>query len=208
MECYLGEIRMFAGTFAPKDWAFCNGQILISKQYPALYSILGAIYGGDGNTTFALPDLRGKVPLNIGGESYQVPNTTIKHTLGKKSGNETITLSELQIPAHQHTIKSSGDGNSTANLKAYNGVGNTNDPSVAKSIASKTGSAMSSVSALSTNNPTTTINGAVTGIQGGGSAIPSNTETTGGNQPISIMQPYLGINFIICIDGIYPEKSQ
>ncbi|MGM0712497.1 tail fiber protein [Brevibacillus parabrevis] len=93
-ESYLGEVRMFAGNFAPQGWALCNGQLLSIAENEALFALLGTTYGGDGQTTFALPDLQGRVPVH--------PNTT--YARGSKSGSETVTLVSNQLPVHTHTV--------------------------------------------------------------------------------------------------------
>jgi microcystin-dependent protein len=94
---FIGEIRMFGGNFAPLGWAFCNGQILAISQYDALFALIGTTYGGDGQTTFALPDLRGRIPIHAGTGPGLSPRT-----LGESSGMETVTLSVNQLPAHDH----------------------------------------------------------------------------------------------------------
>ena len=99
VETFLGEIRMFAGNFAPKGWAFCQGQLLLIAQNQALFSLLGTTYGGNGTTTFALPDLRGRVPVGFG----QGPGLSNKY-LGQQFGTETVTLTTAQMPAHSHTV--------------------------------------------------------------------------------------------------------
>jgi microcystin-dependent protein len=99
---YLGEIRMFAGNFAPSGWALCNGQILAIAQYDLLYNLLGTTYGGDGVTTFALPDLRSRVPVHWG----QAPGLS-NYTLGEVAGNETVTLTVTQLPVHTHAAGAS-----------------------------------------------------------------------------------------------------
>ena len=98
-EAYIGEIRMFAGNFAPRNWALCNGQLLQISQNQALFSILGTTYGGDGRTTFALPDLRGRVAIHNGDGPGLSPKT-----LGQKGGTETETLSTDQMPEHTHDL--------------------------------------------------------------------------------------------------------
>jgi microcystin-dependent protein len=98
-EPFLGEIRMFGGNFAPRGWAFCNGQILPIAQNTALFSLLGTTYGGNGQTTFALPDLRGRVPMHWG----QGPGLTPR-SLGETSGSENVTLLSNQMPAHTHSL--------------------------------------------------------------------------------------------------------
>ncbi len=103
-EPFLAEIRIVGFNFAPRGWAFCDGQILPINQNQSLYSLLGTTYGGDGRTTFALPDLRSRVPIHTGGS-----NGT-SHTLGSKAGQETHTLTVSEIPQHTHSIQASSDG--------------------------------------------------------------------------------------------------
>lgn len=99
MDPFIGQIIMFAGNFAPQGWALCNGQLLPIAQYTALFSILGTTYGGDGRTTFALPDLRGRVPVHPG-QGTGLSN----YALGQQAGSETVTLSVNQMPIHGHTL--------------------------------------------------------------------------------------------------------
>lgn len=107
VEVFLGEIRMFAGNFAPTGWAFCQGQLLPIAQNQALFALLGTTYGGDGRTTFALPDLRGRVPVGFG----QGPGLSYKD-LGQQFGTETVTLTTAQMPAHSHTVNAvTSEGN-------------------------------------------------------------------------------------------------
>lgn len=102
-EPYVGEIRMFAGNFAPRGWAFCEGQLLAISQNDALFSLLGTIYGGDGRTTFGLPDLRGRIPVHAGSG----PGLSLRR-LGEKGGAEDVTLTVNQIPAHTHAANAQG----------------------------------------------------------------------------------------------------
>ena len=106
MEPFLGEIIMFAGNFAIRGWAFCNGQLLPINQNQALFSILGTTYGGDGRTTFALPDLRGRFPMHPG----QGPGLTSR-SLGQKGGSETNTITTNQLPSHHHVIEAKEEAN-------------------------------------------------------------------------------------------------
>lgn len=99
MEQFIGEIRMFGGNFAPKDWAFCDGQLLAISQNAALFSILGTTYGGNGQVTFGLPDLRGRVPMHAGSGPGLTPRN-----LGETAGTESVTLLSTQMPAHTHTV--------------------------------------------------------------------------------------------------------
>ncbi len=122
---FIGEIRMFGGTFAPRNWAFCEGQLLPISQNTALFSLLGTTYGGDGRTTFALPDLRGRAPIHHG-QGAGLSN----YTLGQRSGQETVTLTTNQLPSHNHSITASLDATISAgnvadadgNIMAPNGT--------------------------------------------------------------------------------------
>ncbi len=109
-EPFVGEIRMFAGNFAPRSWAFCDGQLLAVSQNDALFSLLGTIYGGDGRTTFGLPDLRGRVPVHAG----QGPGLS-QRRLGSQGGSEKVTLTVNQLPSHGHPLTGSSDNASDAN---------------------------------------------------------------------------------------------
>ncbi|ELK43120.1 MULTISPECIES: phage tail protein [Brevibacillus] len=107
MEPYVGEIRMFAGTYAPRGWAFCEGQLLSIAENELLFSVIGTTYGGDGMTTFGLPDLRGRVPVHMGTN----PSTQTAYPLGAMGGTETVVLQSGQLPTHTHTVNvSSTDG--------------------------------------------------------------------------------------------------
>src|SRR5262245_60083892 len=97
---FVAEIRLFAGNFAPRGWAFCNGQLLPISQNTALFSLLGTNYGGDGRSSFALPDLQGRVPLHAGNG----PGLSSRH-LGEAGGDDTITLTDAQMPAHSHSLR-------------------------------------------------------------------------------------------------------
>jgi microcystin-dependent protein len=104
---YLGEVRMFGGNFAPRGWALCDGRLLSIAQYSTLYALLGTIYGGDGTTTFALPDMRGRVPIHQG-----QGNGLTSRTIGEKAGTENVTLLVTQIPQHNHAAMASPDAGS------------------------------------------------------------------------------------------------
>jgi microcystin-dependent protein len=113
---FIGEIRMFGGNFAPVNWAFCNGQTLAIAQYDALFALIGTTYGGDGQSTFNLPDLRGRVPIHQGSG----------FVIGQLAGSEAVTLITAQIPAHSHTVAALGTANATSPANAVYG-GNTSD---------------------------------------------------------------------------------
>ncbi|MFF0830257.1 phage tail protein [Brevibacillus sp. NPDC003359] len=112
---YLGEIRMFSGDYPPKGWAFCNGQVILILDYPNLFSLIGTTYGGDGITTFALPDLQGRIPVHMGKGTL----SEYKYGLGKKDGAETVTLLMSQIPAHTHEVNAQSAGTTTDAANAY-----------------------------------------------------------------------------------------
>lgn len=170
-EPFVGEIRMFAGNFAPRGWAFCDGQLLATSQNDALFSLLGTIYGGDGNTTFGLPDMRGRVPVHAG----TGPGLSSRR-LGQKLGTENETLSVQQIPGHSHQLRASGN------------------------IASRT-SPQNNLLGKSTNADL------YTGDTPDGMMAGTAVNNTGGSQSHSNMQPYLCLNFIISLIGIYPSRS-
>ena len=174
MEAFIATILLFAGNFAPLDWAFCNGQLLQINQYSALYSLLGTTYGGDGRTTFALPDLRGRVPAGFGqGPGLQSIN------LGQQIGINTNTLTIAQMPLHSHTL----NANATATGRNLFPVPTNNYPAQ--------------------NQDTTGNYAATTDVVMNQQAISS----VGGNQSVNNMQPTLGLNYIICLQGIYPTRD-
>jgi microcystin-dependent protein len=178
MEGTIGEIRMFAGNFAPRTWAFCANQILPIAQNTALFSILGTTYGGNGQTTFALPDFRGRVAVGTG-QGPGLPNVT----LGELAGSQTATLTTNNMPAHNHALtgavtpQAATDGKLSNDATGrYIGPGNF--------FAAST--ELVPMAPL-TSNLTVGING--------------------GSQPFSIMPPYLGMNYIICLFGIFPSRD-
>lgn len=173
MDQFIGEIRLFAGNFAPRGWAFCNGQLLPLSQYQALYAILGIVYGGDGRTTFAIPDLRGRVPVHSG---YSEGPGVDKVEPGQKSGTNTNTLSIGNLPPHNHSIMAS------------NQPGTSGDPS--NNFPANSGSTDKEYAA----NANTVMNAQV-------------TSPTGAGQPVNNMQPYLGLNYIISLTGVYPSRD-
>lgn len=162
---FLGEIKLVGFNFAPLDWAFCDGQLLSIAQNTALFSILGTTYGGDGVTTFALPNLRGRVPLH--------PGTNV---LGTVSGAATVTLTSAEIPAHTHVLRAT---TSEANVLAPDGA----------TLAAAT----SQVYADQLSQPVALAAGALA--------------AAGGSQPHENMQPYLALNFVIALSGIFPSRS-
>ena len=163
---YVGEIRMFAGNFAPAGWMFCEGQLLPISEYETLFNLIGTTYGGDGQSTFALPDLRGRLPLHQGGG----------FVLAETGGAEEITLTVQQIAAHNHALLASlnNAGGSTVSGNVTGQVGATQIyREVAPAVA---------LSPLAMGN-------------------------TGGSQPHTNFQPYLCVDFIISLFGIFPSPT-
>lgn len=164
-EPYIGEIRMVGFNFAPVNWAFCNGQLLPISQYEALFALIGTTYGGDGQTTFALPNLQGRIPFHQGNS----------FVTGQLSGSETETLISTQMPAHTHPLAaSSAAGTQPAPTGGY--------------------WAQSSLEAYSTEAVAHQV-------------APTAIGSTGGSQPHDNMPPFLAINFVISLFGVFPSQS-
>jgi microcystin-dependent protein len=172
-ECFIGELRMFAGNFAPRSWALAQGQLMAIAQNTALFSILGTTYGGNGQTTFGLPDLRGRAPIGTG----QGPGFSDRQ-LGELGGSERQTLNTSQMPMHQHTL-----GVTTAPATSSKPSGGN------KVLAAVQGAGAYAAAATDTI------------------LSPASAGVAGGNQPFDIMPPYLGINYIICLEGIFPSRN-
>ena len=167
-EPFIGEIRVVSFTFAPKGWAFCNGQLLAINQNQALFSILGTTYGGNGQTTFALPNLQGNTPIHF------APN----HPLGEVGGTASVTLTAATVPPHQHTLSASAD---FADSSAPSG----------KVLGAKTRFAPAVFAAPANLVPMS----------------PASVQAVGGSQPHNNMQPYLTLNFVIALVGIFPSRN-
>jgi microcystin-dependent protein len=163
---YVGEIRMFAGNFAPAGWAFCSGQLLPISENETLFQLIGTTYGGDGESTFALPNLQSRVPIHQG-------NGFI---LGETGGVESVTLTVSQIPSHTHAMLASGDI--------------ANSPNPATNLVARSGQ----LQAFLNSNPSVAM-------------APQFIGPDGGSQPHTNIQPYLCINFIISLFGIFPPPS-
>lgn len=180
MDPTLSEIRIFAGNFAPLAWAFCNGALLSIAENTALFSLLGTTYGGDGQTTFALPDMRGRVPVGTG----QGPGLST-YDLGQVSGAENVTLITTQLPVHNH------GATATVTPKAnISGGGSQNSP----------GGGYFSIAAGDLYNVNHNNVGAATNFN-------LTVGLTGGSQPHNNMMPFLAMNYIIAVEGIYPSRS-
>jgi len=171
-EPFIGQICIYGFNFAPRGWAFCNGQILAIAQNTALFSLLGTTYGGNGQTTFALPNLQSRLPLHFGqGAGLS------SYSLGEVTGSENVTLLQTQLPAHNHlstTPATAADGNSI-------------DPAAGAVLGAginiyKVGAATIQMS-------------------------PTATSPTGNNQPVSVIQPILALNFCIALQGLFPSRN-
>jgi len=174
---FLGEIRMFAGNFNPRGWAFCSGQLLPIAQNDALYALLGTTYGGDGQNTFGLPDMLGRLPINQG----QGPGLST-YVLGQKAGTETVTLTQQQMPGHSHAFfATTATGSQPAPT-------NTSFP--ATLIGTATLYAIPGTSQL---------------VQGAMNA--NSITAVGGNQSHNNLMPSLAINFIIALEGVFPSRN-
>ena len=176
MEGYMAQIIMFAGNFAPRFWAFCQGQLLQINQNQALFSLLGTTYGGNGTTNFALPDFRDRCPLGMG----QGPGLSSVN-LGEISGSATQTISLANLPAHNHAA--------TMNVAVTSSIANTDEadgsiPAAGQSLYTSPAGASNSL-------------GGVSGI----------ISPSGGGQAVNIRQPYIGMNFVICLSGIFPSRN-
>ena len=173
-EPFLGEIRMVSFLFAPRGWAFCDGQLLSISQNTALFGLIGTTYGGDGRTTLGLPDLRGRFPVHAGGRTG--PGLTRRRS-GEKGGEENHTLTAGELPFHNHTLNcANGSGNQSSPVGAF--------PAVVNSLTIKPYSDGSGASM----NPLV--------ISGGGSS-----------QSHENMPPFLAINFVIALRGVFPSRN-
>ena len=179
-EPFLSEIRMMSFNFAPKGWAQCNGQFLPINQNQALFSLLGTTYGGNGQTTFALPDLRGRTPIHFGAG----------FTLGQAGGQEAHTITISEMPGHIHFVRA----NNTNGIAGVPGLTPESTKSVAQALVSLQGGGTTSAQIYGTGSPTTAMH-------------PATIGNTGGSQPHINMMPYLTISFCIALQGIFPSRN-
>jgi microcystin-dependent protein len=177
-EPFLAELRLFSFSTPPKGWALCNGQLLPINQNQALFSLLGTTYGGDGQTNFALPNLKGRVPIHSGDGN----------SLGEASGASAVTLSQAQMPTHTHTLQV---------RNAAPGVVNGNQGASNKYLAQ-------GLAIIGTGNQAVQIYGTA----GPNQALdPSSVSSVGGSQAHTNMQPYLTLNYCIALIGIFPSQN-
>jgi microcystin-dependent protein len=177
-EPYVGEIRMAGFNFAPVGWALCNGQLLAISQNPVLFTLVGTTYGGDGQSTFALPNLQGRIPINQG----QGPGLS-PYVIGQLAGSETVALVAAQLPQHGHSLRANGDAASSAN---------------------PTGDylARARIPSLASGGVPVYAPAAAAAAMNDGAIAPS-----GASQPHDNMMPFQCVNFIIALEGIFPSQN-
>jgi microcystin-dependent protein len=176
---YIGQIVIFAGNYAPAGWALCAGQLLPIQQNQALFSILGVTYGGNGQSNFALPDLRGRIPVQQG----QGPGLS-NYTLGEFAGAETVTLNSSQMPVHTHPLNATAaTGTLPSPVGAFTATGADSQGGTSTDFAP--------ASPVPTLAP----------------MAAASIGVAGGSQPVSVVQPYLALNFIIALVGIFPSRN-
>jgi len=200
MEGTIGEIRYFAGNFAPRSWSLCQGQEMSIAVYQALYTLLGTTYGGDGVTKFNLPDFRGRVGVGTGTAAGR---TTVP--LGALGGTETVTLLQTNLPAHTHTVTTTPI-NPGITVSVNNAQASTHSPTTGLSIASAgymaSGSFVPNLG-FNTLTPAVALNPGTVDL----STLAVVNTNAGGSLPHNNMQPFLAVNFIICIEGIFPSRN-
>jgi microcystin-dependent protein len=201
---YLGEIRMVGFNFAPNGWALCQGQIIAISQNSALFSLLGTYYGGNGVSTFQLPNLQGRSPVGAGAG---LGLSTIN--IGEMSGTENVTLTTSNLPQHTHAATVTGGGAVTGNIAipaststAAQTEGGT--PGVTTvlgpvSVAGRSGAL------YSTSTPDTTLKPFSVSLQAAAPTVQNGL--TGNNTPVALRNPYLGINFCIALEGVFPSRG-
>jgi microcystin-dependent protein len=180
---FIGEVRLFAGNFAPRSWAFCDGQLLAISANSALFSIIGTTYGGDGRTTFALPDLRGRLAVHAGGSAG--PGLE-KVPMGAKFGTEATTLNVNQLPSHTHSL--------TIDMKASDAEANRENPT--NNILAK-------------DKGKNTYNKAAANVDMASESLVVTIDSAGGTPPASFdnRQPSLVLRYVICLNGTFPSRS-
>ncbi|MDM1548515.1 phage tail protein [Empedobacter falsenii] len=191
-EAYIGEVRLFAGNFAPRNWAFCQGQLMAISQNTALFSILGTTYGGDGRTTFGLPDFRDHVGIGVG----QGPGLS-ERVLGETGGEENVTLSTQDMPSHTHGVVMTDQ----PKLKVSSSPATQTIPITGSSIAQPgflVNGSFAPTMGVNLEEPEVEVNANID--------MKLRTQVSGGSIPHNNMQPYIGMNYVICLYGIFPPR--
>jgi microcystin-dependent protein len=200
MEPFIGQIICVGFNYAPEGWAQCNGQLLSIAQYTALFALLGTTYGGDGRTTFGLPDLRGRAPIGVG-QGSGLPAVV----QGQMAGSPTVTLSTAQMPEHTHpstpiTATVTNAGSVAVPVNTEESVGKVSGPTGVLSADAPSGTYTSATADGIYSGNRLPVSGTQVQVSGG------QVGAAGSNQAVSIMQPYLGMNYIIATQGIFPSR--
>ncbi len=198
-EGFIGEVKLFAGDFEPRSWKFCHGQLLSISDNSALFAILGTIYGGDGRVNFALPDLRGRAPIGAGKD----PVLTQQIKAGIKYGCETATLSSINLPSAEVALTdiSFKDGDAVAQIPYSDQYGDTASPEGGCMAVAENGlSPLLQYSKKATGHNQAT-------VRIGQGRAEGTARLKGAASPIDIGNPTLGMNYIICVEGIFPSRS-
>lgn len=196
MDEYMGSVMMWAGAYLPENWMYCHGQTLQISEYQALYAVLGFQYGGDGRSTFALPDLRGRAPVCAG----QAPNLAISWKNGLMLGQETVTLTEAQLASHSH-------GATVSDLAVAQAVA-----AVPATVGSPEGAIPAQVM-TDQGSRSVACNGYAPAAAATGTMAPAivsgdmTVDDTGSSAPVPVIQPSFGIDFIICVVGTFPPRA-
>jgi microcystin-dependent protein len=201
-EPFIGEIRMVGFNYAPRGWAFCAGQLLPIAQNTALFSLLGTTFGGNGTTNFALPNYCGRSPVGMGNGPGLTPIVQ-----GEAAGTESTTLNILQMPTHTHVATTTATATSTGTFQVAGTSSNASaTPSTTNNILAASGGGPGSATIWSDqlNSPVTLANPEVINT-----ALNVNVtlQSAGGSQPIGLRNPFLGTNFIIALEGIFPARN-
>lgn len=184
-EPFIGEVKLFAFNFAPKSYSQCNGQTLSIAQNSALFALLGTTYGGNGQTTFSLPNLQGRFPISQG-NGAGLPS----HTIGEQSGNTNVTLLSSNLPAHMHTLN-----NSQVKIAVNGSNGGENAPDGAFPGTNTNAAAYASASTPGSK------------FAPSAGSLGGTTDITGSSYPVGIMNPYLVMNYCIALYGIFPSRN-
>ena len=198
-EPFVGEIKLVGFNFAPRGFAFCRGQLLPIAQNTALFSLLGTQYGGDGRTTFGLPDLQGRAPIGFG-NGAGLPSYP---ALGLRPGAPTTHITTSNLPAHKHLLSVSSQAQASISIPANTAEGDTSTPGSDK-IFAQSSKGLSSTNTYTSASENTTLKPINTVLD-----VPVSGETnlTGGSQPVQIQSPSLTINYVIALTGIFPSRS-
>ena len=198
MDGYVSAMMPMGCNFAPRTWAMCAGQLQAVSQNTALFSLIGTTYGGDGRTTFALPDLRGRAPIGMGGG----PALSFRKQ-GARMGTEMHTLNQIEMPAHTHLAQFTGGQLTDATIACQSAPGDQSIPTGHVPAGSRLEGRAPIDSPYSATPDAQMAADAVSGSVSGQVQV----STSGGNQSFNIMQPSIAINWCICLQGIYPSRS-